>query len=126
MENNPSLKKETSKPSLRAICRTECIDDFRSLLREIAKPVEVERRKIGRTPQSLILCIQPLDNSLRPVGSPFQAITRDVSEKGLGFLYGAPFPTKYVRVSANQNTADLSRSPVSATTKHTTVKRWFF
>jgi hypothetical protein len=72
-------------------------------LEEISKPVEVERRKVSRVPQSLILCIQPLDSSMQPVGSSFQAITRDISAKGLGFLYGAPFPTNFVRIGATKH-----------------------
>jgi len=59
-------------------------------------------------PQSLILCIQPLDNHFRAVGSPFQAITRDVSTKGIGFLYGSPFPTKYVRIGATKHSRSQS------------------
>ncbi len=96
------------KPSLRAICRSECIEDFRSLLSDIAEPVEVERRKYSRVPQSLILNIQPLNNDLQPVGDSFQAITRDVSTNGVGFLYNSPFPTKYVRVGATKHSVSQS------------------
>ena len=82
------------------------------LLHDISEQPENNLRKVARIPQSLVLCVQPLNNDLKPVGKPFQAITRDVSEDGLGFLYNASFPTKFVRIGPSEHSASQSIAKV--------------
>ena len=97
------------KPTLTSITRTNPLGNFRELLRDVAGPeFQDNRRNSDRLPRSLVLVVQPLDNNLQPVGSPFKAVTRDVSETGLGFLNETPFPTKFVRIGATAQSAAQS------------------
>ena len=97
------------KPSLTSITRVNPLGNFAELLRDVAgAEFEGNRRSSERIPRSLVLVVQPLNNEFQPVGSPFKAVTRDVSEKGLGFLHETPFPTKYVRIGATAQSAAQS------------------
>ncbi|MFK7767071.1 MAG: hypothetical protein AB8B55_07595 [Mariniblastus sp.] len=102
----------TKKPKLEAFCRTQAIEDFRALLGEISNLVpEGDRRKNVRTTRTLVLAIQPLDEKLNPVGRPFNANTRNVSQRGIGFLHSAEFFTPYVRIgpTAHSITQTIAR-----------------
>jgi hypothetical protein len=101
-----------NKPTLQAFRRTECINDFQMLLHDLSEQPDNNRRRFARIPQSLVLCVQPLNNDLKPVGKPYKALTRDVSENGLGFLYNASFPTKFVRVGPSEHSASQSIAQV--------------
>ena len=89
----------SKKPTLTAFRRTEALEDFRMLLRDISDyPDENDRRQNVRIPKSFVLALQPLDNHLQPIGESFKSVSRDISENGIGFLHPTPFPTNHVRI----------------------------
>jgi hypothetical protein len=103
----------SKKPSLKAFRRTEALGDFRMLLRDISEsPLEGNRRGDTRTPRSLVLTVQPLNQRLEPVGESFRAVTRDISETGMGFLHQFPFPTNFVRIGPTADSISQSLARV--------------
>lgn len=78
------------------------------LLGDITEPLENGSRNVARVPLSLVLCVQPLNNNLKPVGKPFKALTRDVSDVGLGFHFSTSFPTNFVRIGPSEHSASQS------------------
>ena len=116
----------SNKPSLRAFRRTRALDDFRMLLRDISDPSDDDdRRNNTRVPRSLVLAVQPLNQQGDPVGEPFKAVTRDVSEQGLGFLHPFPFPTNYVRIGPTANSISQSNARVCHNVAYEGEKRLF-
>jgi hypothetical protein len=53
-----------------------------------------EMRRSKRIPVQLEVAVQPLNESLRPSGRPFLAVTRDVSTGGLCLMHARPAPTE--------------------------------
>lgn len=87
------------RPSLSFLEQSVSSSGLGAVLRKVGATSEQEnRRHTLRRPRSIVLIIQPLNNQFEPVGSPFKAITRDVSETGLGFLHESAFPTSFVRI----------------------------
>ena len=78
------------------------------LLHDISSQNDDNRRGASRIKVSLVLCVQPLNNDLEPVGRPFKALTRDVSENGLGFFFKTPFPIEFVRVGPTEYSSSQS------------------
>lgn len=52
-----------------------------------------EMRRSKRIPVQLEVLVQPLNESRRPSGRPFPAVTRDVSTGGLCLMHTRPAPT---------------------------------
>ena len=99
----------SAKSTLKAFRRTEFLDDFRMLLRDISEvPTEDDRRSNIRIPQCLVLHIQPLSATLEPVGEPFKATTRDISFGGIGFLHQTPFPSEYIKIRPTEHSASCA------------------
>ena len=69
---------------------------FLTQLRELTRTEN--QRSHTREPKSISLRIQPLDLDFRPDGEPFWAVSRDLSEQGLGFINGEPLDHEYVRI----------------------------
>lgn len=67
----------------------------------------VEQRAEPRYACTLCLEIQPLDENHDPVGSSFMAITRDVSNSGVGFVDAQSFPYDFIRIGIPQNDATV-------------------
>ena len=97
------------KPRLVAVRLSEVTDDFRKLLHAISEfPPEQDRREVTRVLRSLVVSIQPLDNSMQPTGACFKAVSRDVSTNGMGFFHHEPFPTGLVRIGPNEDSVSQS------------------
>jgi len=75
-------------------------EDVNELIRELtAAQKDSSRRGTDRQPHSLSLMVQPLDLDFQPVGDPFRALSRDISDSGVGFLNLEAVPYEFVRVS---------------------------
>lgn len=99
----------SKKPTLTAFCRTKSINDFRTLLQEVTGlQTDNDRRRNTRVAKSLVIFVQPLDNSFQPKGKPFKSVTRDISPDGVSFIHDAPFPTNFARISATATSAAKS------------------
>ena len=48
--------------------------------------------------------VQPLDANLNPCGTPFRAVTRDLSVTGLGLVYTRAIDDKYLQVTIRTTT----------------------
>ena len=57
-----------------------------------------DRRISERTTVHLPVVIQPIDSNCHPVGEPFEAITRDVSVGGMGFVTTAELTCEQILV----------------------------
>ncbi len=88
------------KPKVMVFCRSSTVGDFQQLLASLAVQPKFCERRIGtRIAKKMRLHLQPLNDSLDPIGNPFQALTRDFSEQGIGFIHPQPFPTEYLTVA---------------------------
>jgi hypothetical protein len=56
------------------------------------------RRKEPRETVAIPIDVQLLDEHLRPIADPFQAVTRDISCGGVGFFHTKPVDLPYVLI----------------------------
>jgi len=59
-----------------------------------------ERRAEERESLVVPVLVQPVDKSLRPVGDPFTAVTRDISRSGIGLVYFERVPHCLLAIQA--------------------------
>ena len=64
-----------------------------------------ERRASRRIPRTLEISVQPLDDQMVETGSPFFAITRDISQGGLAYLSSRRADFEKAVVSLNEGIA---------------------
>lgn len=78
-------------------------EDFtRQFCQNLAKPRKHERRGQERVELPPVpVEVQPLNDEFEPEGSPFAAIVRSISAKGMGLMFGKPVQTKYLQVLVN-------------------------
>lgn len=62
-----------------------------------ASPFE-QKRHHKRTPRTLSISVQPLDDDFQPDGEPFWLVTRDISLKGIGMISSDPIEHQFVRI----------------------------
>lgn len=65
----------------------------------------MERRARRRTPRSLEISVQPLDDQMVESGEPFFAITRDISQGGLSYLSSHAMDFERAVVALNDSIA---------------------
>lgn len=85
-------------------------NEFLSLLAELTSGSDKgdkKRRQNRRNPRSVSLRIQPLDLDFCHDGEPFWAVSRDVSNGGLGFINSEPIQHEYVRIGLFEEEATM-------------------
>lgn len=56
------------------------------------------RRRHQRTPRSISISVQPLDEDFQPVGEACWLVSRDISPGGIGLISYDPLESEYVRL----------------------------
>lgn len=86
-------------------------NEFLNLLTELTSGHNEKRaknkRRNRREPRSVSLRIQPLDLDFCPDGEAFWAVSRDVSNGGLGFINSEPIQHEYVRIGLFEENATM-------------------
>ena len=85
-------------------------NEFLNLLTELTSGPEnhvKNKRRSRREPRSVSLSIQPLDLDFCPDGEAFWAVSRDVSNGGLGFVNSEPIQHEYVRIGLFDEAATM-------------------
>lgn len=82
-------------------CSAQQLEDFvRRIQRTymLDRPLRhgVERRVVQRMNLTMPLVVRPLDENMRPMGYQHQAITRDISQKGVGMVTTNPVGHRFV------------------------------
>ena len=63
------------------------------------KPLEFDcRRRHERTPRSISVSVQPLNEDFVPVSDPFWLVSRDISPAGIGLISYDPIEVENVRL----------------------------
>ncbi|MEM7452717.1 MAG: PilZ domain-containing protein [Planctomycetota bacterium] len=61
------------------------------------------RRTEPRSPRSISLRVQLLDEDFHPAGDPFWTVSRDISVRGLGFIIPEPVDHKFLKIGLGEN-----------------------
>jgi hypothetical protein len=69
--------------------RSSCIGD---------ESPSAEKRTARRFPFTVAVPVMPVDSSLRPVGEPFMAMTRNISTGGIALIHTRPITARHLVV----------------------------
>ncbi len=72
-------------------------------LKEELTKFEYEARAHQRTKLTIEIAVRPSNSDGSIVGTPFTAITTDISPGGIGFLHSSPVPDKFLAVTLTTN-----------------------
>lgn len=87
--------------------KNEFLDLLTTLTTGSDEKSKKKQRKHRREPRSISLQIQPLDLDFCPDGEAFWAVSRDVSNGGLGFINSEPISHEYVRIGLFEEKATM-------------------
>lgn len=91
------------KTTLTAFCRPDSQDDLFNVLQDLVEyPSSSNQRNVQRMLWSILLNIEPLDSDRKPIGRPFLAVTRDLTDFGLGFYHGSFLAASFVRIQSKE------------------------
>ena len=80
------------------VCSASPVAGLIESLRAVGARRDLERRSETRFLLSVIAEVAPLDRHLAPRGPALHALTRDISESGLGLYAEVPAGTRFLRV----------------------------